>query len=174
MLKAARKINAILEKIADATAPEGVSTKNIPNKERQATPLALLQENSDDFLLLMHTLDPNSPIKHQVEDLYSAANNVQRNLQDISKELLDVLSAGEEDLQLEGELNTFASALGNYSKEFSELVSLSSLMHSMIKQEEKEEKHQPVEHKLEKVKIAPEKKEEKETAKNETLTMELK
>lgn len=160
LLKIANELVSIAEKVADTTPTDGVSIKHNVKTDKRATPLSLLQENSDDFLLLMRTLEGNSDLKKKISNLNSSASNIQRELQSISKELEEILSPDNEDLQLEGDLNTFASSLGEYSKEFSELVKLASLMYSMSKQGTTEEKHKPVEHKLDKIKIVPEPKKE--------------
>lgn len=149
------KIEFIIKKLADSVEPESVSILDEDILEEE-TPVMLLQENIDSFSLLLRTLDNNNELIKDIKTFDSITHKLESIIQDIVKGMREALQIEEEDLP-EGDLNEFINSLETYSKEFTDLLELSSIMKDIIEETKEEKKSQPVEHKLEKIKIGPEK-----------------
>ena len=142
--------------LADVTPSEDVSNDQQDDVNEVVTPLSLLNDNSDEFLVLMRTLPENHELKKSIRTLDMIVNKVKSSLSDVSKQLKEVLESENEEIP-EGDFSQLADLLETYSNEFSEVIEFASIMENMAKQSSEEQKHKPVEHKLEKIKLGPKK-----------------
>lgn len=165
------KISIIVQKLADKVTPESVGIPDTTDLEEE-TPVTLLQENMDNFSLLLRTLDTNDELIKDIKTFDSITHKLQSIIQDIVNGMREILKIKEEDELPEGDLNEFINSFETHDKEFiMDLVELSSLMKDSIKEIKKDKKSEPVEHKLNKIKLGP-KKEEKEPTEEKEISEE--
>lgn len=153
------RIALLLIKLSDSTPPTDVSGKELDDVTETATPLSVLEDNADEFLVLMRTLPDNHELKKSIRTLDLIVNKVKSSLSDVSIQLKDIISSDKEDLP-KGDLMDLAELLETANNEFSTTIELVGKMESMAQQSKEEQKHKPVEHKLEKIKLGPKKKED--------------
>jgi hypothetical protein len=152
-------ISKKLKKIAaDKVPAEDVQPKKPykPEKEEQDS-ISLLKSCSDDFVLLMRTIDDSEDLKITILGLYPLIYKFNTKILEASNGLKKVLNDNE---KAEGsELNAFVNSLETVSKEMLPYIELCSTLKDLTNKGsakiEKEKKHKPVEHKLPKKKIEP-------------------
>jgi len=157
------RLTDVIDKLllADSTPPEDVSGKELDDTTEVATPLSVLQDNTDEFLVLMRTLPDDHELKKSIRILDLIANKLRNSMVDVASQLKDILASDEEDIP-QGDLNELAELIEANSNNFSDIIEFAGIMDKMAQQSEEEQKHKPVEHKLEKIKLGPKKKKEED------------
>jgi len=161
-------ISQQLRKIAvDKTPVKDVSSTAPISKgqEKKQDTISLLKSCSDDYVLLMRTIDDNDDLKQNIMSLYPMIHKFSSKLMDVHNGLQKVLNSGE---QTGGsEITDFTESLKVTSNEMKPYIALAELLKNLTMRGsaeiEKEKKHKPVEHKVpgKKEKLEPNKKEEK-------------
>lgn len=163
------RLTDVIDKLllADSTPPEDVSGKELDDTTEVATPLSVLQDNTDEFLVLMRTLPDDHELKKSIRILDLIANKLRNSMVDVASQLKDILASDEEDIP-QGDLNELAELIEANSNNFSDIIEFAGIMDKMAQQSEEEQKHKPVEHKLEKIKLGPKKKKEEDSIELDT------
>lgn len=143
---------ANLKSAGDVTPAQGVGFSGSETTE-EITPLSILQNNTDEFVALLQDMPSKSDIKQNILKLHSSITTVQDMLDQISKNLKDILEPGDDSRELAkikatSGLNEFASLLETYSKELKDVQDLASTMKSLAGKYKEISKFKPVHHKL--------------------------
>lgn len=142
----------LLKLAGDSTNTKGVgyTGEEIISKN---TPVSVLQDNTDEMVALLQALPAKAEIKESISKLAEAANTVPRMLQQIASQLQALLQPGADSKEIAkikatSGLNDFASMLETYSKDFSDLNDLATLLSSTSSKHTEKDKHKPIKHTL--------------------------
>lgn len=148
------RLVASLRKLSDSTPANGVGYAGDEVTEA-VTPLSILQNNTDEFIVLLQTLPEKTGIKKDISALHGAVTVMRSSLDSIASELKDLLEPGNDSrevakIKATSGLNDLASMLENYSKEFDDVEELASNMKDLAakRAEHGDSKSKPVRHKL--------------------------
>lgn len=143
----------LLKLAGDITPSKGVSYTGEDVLTEPTTPISILQDNTDEMVALLQALPAKSDIKESIKQFTDSAADVPRMLVQIAAQLRKLLQPGSDSKEIAkikatSGLNDLVTMLETYSKDFSDLNDLASLLGSTSSKHTEKDKHKPIKHML--------------------------